>query len=671
MRSGLRLLSRQPGFAAASIVILALGLGGTTALFTVVNGVVLRPLPFEDPDKLVMIWESNLSQGQPKNEASMANFLDWRAQSEAFSSIGGYGYSSANLTGEGEGIPERVSSATVTADLFPTLGIAPSIGRSFTPEEETDGSRVVILSHRLWQRRYGGNSSVLVHPITINGTAHQVVGVMPPKFRFPNAEVELWFPFDMTPERAGDRQFRYLDVLGRLKSGISLETAQQQMSGLARRLEEAYPDANSGWGIELGSMHEEVVGDVRPALLILLGTAAFVLLIACANVANLLLLRSTQREKEMAVRLALGASRLRLAGELFAENLILCLLSAVLALVLAFSGLRFLAAFHLEDVPRLDQIGIDFRVLGFTLLVTLATTLVLGAIPAFRTPRLNVQDNLKEGNRGSSQGVRNNRLRSLLVVVETALTVLLLIGAGLMLKSLLRLQQIDPGFNPDRVLTMEISLPRASYPNGQAIVDFFDQLLVRLQASPEIEHAGVVTNLPLSGNNMTTGFQLAGRDVSSLDSVPEVSFQSISPDYFRAMEIPLVKGRFFSSADAKDSPKVVIVNRAVAERFWPDGDVVGQRVTIVDSTNYDCEVVGVVGNVKHWGLDADVNPEIYFPLTQSTYRWVSLVASSRRDPLQAISSVRREIAAIDPNQPVFNVQTARQVYADSIERSRF
>jgi putative ABC transport system permease protein len=673
VRFGARVLAKHKGFTAVAVLTLALGIGANTAIFSVVNAVLLRPLPYENSHELVQIW-GTLPQLDTA-PMSPANFLEWREQNQVFERIAAYTGQNFNLSGVDE--PERIRATRVSADLFELLRVRPTLGRTFLAEEDQYGSqRVVILSHALWQRRFGASPEVVGQTLTLNDQSYVVVGVMPPDFSFPRTTTEMWTPIAFSPGERGTRDTNYISVIARLRPGVTLEQARSGMEALTRRQQEQYPESNTGVGAKVISYKEQVVGNTRPILLLLLGAVGFVLLIACANVANLLLVRAAARRREMAVRLALGASRLRVIRQLLTESVLLALAGGGSGLLLALWGLNVLAALQPGNIPRLAELSIDRGALLFTLAVSLLTGIVFGLAPALQASKPDLNDALKEGGKGTSEGGSRQRLRSILIVSEIALSLVLLIGAGLMIKSFWRLLQVDPGFNPENTLTMVVSLPTSRYAEPGRQVAFFQQAIERVGNLPGVEAAGVTTDIPLFGGS-STGFDVEGRPPHAPGQRPMVEFRSVSPGYFRAMGIPLLRGRAFTEQDVGDAPGVVIINEALARRYFPGEDPVGKRLGFSRPTDWR-EVVGVARDTRNYGLDEEVKPEAYMPYTQSIPDYLAgsisgmiLVARTASDPQSTVSAIKGEVRALDRNQPVYNIKTMEQYLAESIAQRRF
>ncbi|HKP10645.1 MAG TPA: ABC transporter permease, partial [Blastocatellia bacterium] len=570
LRYGLRMLIKRPGFTFVAVVALALGIGANTAIFSIINAVLLRPLPYAEPERLVNVWATRPQRGLTQNSASYPDFADWRDQNDVFEYIAAYNFTDFTLTGDDN--PARVSGLIVSADLFPMLGAQAATGRVFTRDDDKNGSPLtVILSHKLWEQRYHSDPSIVGTSLTLNSKSYTVIGVMPKDFQFPlqNDPAQMWTTFAdiLTPSEgtpvSEQRGAHFLHVTARLKPGVTVEQAQSTMAAIGERLSQKYPDSNTDWGAGVHPTHEDIVGDVRPALLILMGAVGFVLLIACSNVASLLLARATTRHKEMAIRAALGASRMRVVRQLLTESVVLSLVGGALGLLLALWGTDALVAASGDELPGAAQIGLDPRVLGFTLLVSVLTGVLFGLAPAIHSSKTDLNEALKEGGRGTSEGASRISLRNALVTLEVAIAVVLLVGAGLLIQSLWRLQRVDAGINPRNIMTFELGVPEVKY-DAKKQSEFFRQLQARLAALPGVEAASAVLPLPLSGSNMSISFEIDGQPVPK-GQQPSSAYRTVSLDYFRAMGIRLLKGRDFSERDGYDAPAVVIVNEAYAE----------------------------------------------------------------------------------------------------------
>ena len=679
LRYGVRMLAKHPGFTFVAVLTLALGIGANTAIFSVVNGVLLRALPYREPEQLVMVWPHRpvlqAQLGLEEFPAAAADFIDWRDQNQVFEQMAVLGTQSLNLTGKGE--PEVVAGLRASANLFSLLGVSAAQGRTFLPEDDQPGAHVVIISHGFWQRRFGSDPKLIGQTITLNNEAYTVIGVMPPDFRFPREgelpayvegarKIDLYLPIAFTPEQMSDRDNNYLAVIARLKPGASIERAQAEMEAIATRLTEQYPETNTDKGIRLVALHQQVVGKVRMALLVLLGAVGFVLLIACANVANLLLARASARQREMAIRAALGASHWRLVRQLLTESLLLAFGGGALGLLLARWGVALLLAISPDTLPRAGDIQLDTGVAGFTFLVALLTGIGFGLLPALQASRPDLNETLKEGGR-SGAGSPHQRFRSSLIVGEVALAFVLLIGAGLLLKSFVRLVGVDPGLDPQRVLTMDIKLPSTKYTSLQTAA-FFQQVLERVRTLPGVEAAAAVNPLPLSGAHWSTDFTVEGAPPLPPGQSLTAGIRSISPDYFRTLHIPLVRGRMLAESDAATAPPVVIINEALARTYFANEDPLGRRI-IHNHTSR--EIVGVVKDVKHSALDEEDKPEFYLPMTQFPRDFMTLAVRTSGDPSQMIAAVRGQVWAVDKDQPVSNIQTMERLLADSVSPRRF
>jgi putative ABC transport system permease protein len=667
---GARMLAKQPAFTIVVVAALALGIGANTAIFSVVNSILLRPLPYRDPDRLVMVWMDNRRINVDQDIHSYANYSDYRDQNQSFEQLAAFNGISVNLVGIGE--PERIIGTMASPSLFDVLGVEPLVGRTFSAEEEVPGhDKVVILGYGLWQRRFGGDPDILGHEISLSDVKRTVIGVMPPGFRFPHKDAELWAPLATDANRKNSRYGFSYQVIGRLKQGVALAQARVDMGAIASHLVEQFPDLE-GYGVNLVPLHQQVVGGVRPALLVLLGTVAFVLLIACANVANLLLARAAAREREIAIRTALGSGRWRLIRQLLTESVLLASLGGAAGLLIANWGLKALVALSPEDIPRRDQIGIDFRVLGFTLLVSLLTGLLFGLAPALQASKLDLNESLKEGGRGASGGVAGRRIRNTLVVFEVALSLVLLIGAGLMIKSFVRLQKIDLGFNPDRLLIMNIQLSRSKYQGGSSAA-FFRQLIERVEALPGVESAGAITSVFIEGLPNSSSFTIEGRPPVPAAEQDEAPIDFVTPGYFRTMGIPLLKGRELTEQDGPNSPTVLVINDTFARRFWPGEDPLGKRLKFGPPAS-DAPwwtIVGVVSDMRRTGLDSAVRCETFISYTQRPFiGFLSLVVRTAPDPRSMATTVRDVVWSMDRDQPVSHIGTVEQLLGGMMAQRR-
>jgi putative ABC transport system permease protein len=662
---GIRNLFKRPGFTLIALVALSLGIGANTAIFSLVNAVLLKPLPFAEPDRLVWMW-GNIRNGGNRASVSPLDFLDYRNQNKTFEEFAAmFGIPQpVNLTGNGE--PERLSAAGVTGNYFQALGVRPVLGRTFLLENETSGhDQVAVLSYGLWQRRFASDPSIINKTITLDGRTCEVLGVMPREFNFPQS-AELWVPmnFDSAPHMK-QRKAHFLRPIGRLKAGVTIEQAQADTDIVARQLEAQYPETDSGWNLRLVSLRERLVGNTRPTLLILFGAVGFVLLIACANVANLLLVRAASRQREIALRTALGASRCRIARQMITESVLLSLLGGGFGTLLATWGVDVLVKLSEGSLPPTALVRIDLTVLGFTLLLSLVTGILFGLAPALRTMNVNLCESLKEGGRGVSEGIQRNRTRSLLVVFESALAVVLLIGAGLLIRSLIRLQNVDPGFDPHNVLTMRVDLPFQKYEVPEKATSFFEQLESHVSGLPGVESVGLITELPLSGQPNDMPFTVEGR---SKDDVFDFDFRRINQQYFQSLHIPLLRGRNFTAQEVRQSDKVVIISNLLASRVFPNEDPLGKRL-IMWMGNQPFEVIGIVGDIHHRGLEFQEDATMYFPTHANG--GTNLVIRTKNNPAGLAAAIRKEVQKIDPEQPVAAVKTMEDWVESAVAAQRY
>jgi putative ABC transport system permease protein len=677
LRFGARMLAKNYGFTLLAIITLALGIGGNTAIFSIVNAVLLRPLPYHSPDRLARVWGNNPRQSSQHLTASLPDYLDWRDRNRVFEQIAAFSFvgGSGNLVGGDE--PERVSGLRVSASLFPLLGAEASLGRTILPEDKRAGAEpVILLSHRLWATRFGSDPEIIGQSVTLSERSFTVVGIMPAGFQHPGiggANTDVWRPLTQDAPQMR-REFRHLQVVARLKPGIGFKRAQEEMTVLARSLAQQYPNTNAGYGVSLVPLHETVTGGARAALGMLLGAVVFVLLIACANVANLLMSRGTARQKEIAVRMALGAGRFRIVRQLLTESLLLSLLGGGAGLLLARWGMDWLVVLSADQLPRADQISIDGRVLAFTSAITILTGIIFGLAPALQNRRLNLQESLKAGSLTSASVFRRPRLRNFLAISEVALALMLLIGAGLLIKSFFLLQRVDPGLDPDHVLTMRVALPASKYPKGERMVAFYRELVQRVETLPGVRSAGVTSWLPMSGQRFPARIAIDGRPAPLSGEELSTDYRVISPGYFRALGASLLKGRGFSERDSGQAPVAVVINEAMANRFWPQADPLGRRVTVEIGQPVSCEVVGVIREIKEFGLAAPPTPLIYGSYLQRPWIDVEtreLVIRTAADPLNLVAAVRSEARALDQDVPVYNVSSMNQILAGGTAQPRF
>ena len=668
IRYGARVLGKHRGFTAVAVLTLALGIGANTAIFSAVFAVLLRPLPFPDSERIVSLEGVNPSKGVADSNMSVPDFAEWQAHGHALEQLAGF-VTGGSLLVTGEEA-ERVRGTSVTADFFPLFRTDPLRGRALQADDaRKDAPPVAVLSHGLWQRRYGGDPNVVGKQIMVGRESTTVVGVMPPPFNYP-ARTEIWLPLTLDPA-AERRDNRYLEVVARLRPDATLAQAQAQLDAVNSRLAQSYAETNSGWSVKLTNLRERLVGNMRAPLLVLLGAVAFVLLIACANVANLLLARATSRRKEFAVRDALGASRARIVRQLLTESLLLSLAGGAAGLLLSLWLTQLLISLIPADTPRFDEIGPDARVFGFALGVSVITGLLFGLAPALQASRTDRNEALKEGGRTGSDGARRNRVRSLLIVSEIALSFMLLAGAGLLVRSFLRLRDVNPGFNPAGVLAMRLSASGPQYPAGPARAELYRQALERIESLPGVESAGAVLSLPLGGDTFNVGrsFIREGRPATPEESAG-ASYLVVTPGYFRALQIPLVTGRTFAGQDTGNSPMVVIVGETMARRFWPGESPVGKRITIWRDEKFPREIVGVVGDTRSQPGESP-GAQMYVPYAQDP-NWgsLSLVIRSSADPASLTAPVRNEVHSLDKSIPVYNVRPMSDVVAASLAERR-
>jgi len=664
LRYGARLLAKRPGFTAVAVLTLALGIGANSAIFSVVNAVLLRPLPFKEPDRLIRIWETFYPSGW--GSVSVPNLKDWREQNDVFTGIAAFQTSSFVL--QNGDYPERIAAASVSADFFDVLGVPPQSGRFFVEGEDQPGrQQVVVLSDQLWKRSFGADPNVIGQSLSLSAEKYTVVGIMPPGFRYPSRLTELWVPLVPPASQAANRGNHWLQVLGRLKPGLTIDQAREQMTTIASRLEQQYPDAQARRSVRLLPLQEETVRNVRPALLLMLGAVAFVLLIACTNVANLLLARATGRGREIAIRSALGAARGTLIRQFLTESVLLSALGGIVGLVLAKWGLDVLVALAANSLPRANEVALDGRVLGFTLLLSMITGVVFGLAPAIQASKTDVQKALKEGG-SAGGGLERNWLRSLLVVLEVTAALVLLVGAGLLIRSFMRLQDTESGLRPDNVLTLSLALPQAKYDTPQKVNSFYQQLVSRISALPGVQACGAINMLPLQQWGTNGPIEIEGEPPYPAGQAPIAEYRAASPDYFRALGIPLIAGRFFNDQDRESATVNIIVNKTLADRHFPNQDPIGKRLK-AGSPDY-ATIVGVVGDVKQSGLTQAARAELFWCSLQATRSAMSLVVRAASEPTSLTSAVRGEVQALDRDLPIHNVKTMETVISESISDHR-
>lgn len=688
LRYGARMLRKNPGFTFIAVITLALGIGANTAIFSVVNAVLLRPLPYEQPDRLVYLTERH-----PKYDAmsiSYPDFTDWRAQNHVFENIGVVNYRDYNLSGRGE--PERLRTGQASADLFSALGVQAKMGRLFTNEEDKVGApAVVVLSHELWQRRFGGDPQILDQTLTLNDRPYTVIGVMPGDFSF-SRRTELWVPVGQLSDQPSLKprdNHPGLRGVARLKAGVTLEQARAELNAIAAQLEQQYPDSNKNVGVRIIPLLENYVSDVRRALWILLGAVGLVLLIACANVANLMLARAVSRQREMAVRVALGASRWRVMRQLLTESLVLAVAGGGLGLLIAQWGVELILAFSADSIPRTSEIGLDNRVLVFTIAVSMLTGIIFGLAPALQASRTDVQEALKETSRGVTGG--RHRLRQVLVVAEVSLTLVLLIGAGLLIRSFYRLQQVNAGFVEEHALSFRVQLPVQKYPGEQQWLNFYQQAMEKLRALPGVNEVSLTSRVPMDENDWQSGFRVVGEPLPPPGQGPSMEVSIVSPDYFRSMGIPLLRGRDFTEQDNRSSVneekvrnldlgerlrvglKSVIVDEEFARRHWPNEDPVGKQILWGAGQNDPpVTVIGVVGRVKLYSPNEPAGfPQGYFPFLEMPDNGMSFVIKTTLEPERIIAAARQQVQAVDPDQPIYDIKSLTARRAESIAPQRF
>jgi len=668
-------LVRRPGFSLAALLILALGIGLNGAIFSVVNSVLLRPLPYGQPDKLVQLWETENKVGNMKSVIAPGNFLEWQTRSKTFQDMSAFNIWLPSLTGVGE--PVELYGATVMPNFFSVLGVNPQMGRPFGDGDvDPKGTRVVIISNSLWHRQFGSDPEIVGRVITLNERQRTIVGVMPPSFRHPELllqkEVEIWVPVPINPADAS-KGSHYMRAIARLKPDATIQQARTELTAIAQQLAEAFPDTNKNRGVNVLPLHEQITGNVRPALLILQGAVAFLLLIVCMNIAILFLSYGKAREREIAIRSALGATSGRLVRQLFTESLMLSVIGGALGVMLAFYAVRAFIAVAPKEFPRLSEVSIDKYAIGFSVLVSLLTGLIFGLAPALQVRKSALTDSLSTGKQSASTARGALQLRNILVIAEVALTLTLLTGSGLLIKSFVKLQSIDPGFNAENLLTMQISVPSARGREPKQEVEFYDEILAKVKALPGVESAGTILALPIVGlNDMSITFNLTGTTPTRNDE-PQASYRTVSSDYFKTMQIPLKSGRFFTEADNTDSQKIAIINEAFAKRYLPDVNPIGKQLTYqAFGPVASFTIVGVVGDIKHAGLENDAEIEMYIPYSQGAHMgFTAMVVKTKVKPSSMASAVTGVIWGIEKNTLVSDVAPMDYVIADSIARPRF
>jgi predicted permease len=675
LRYGARMLWKSPGFTLIAVITLALGIGANTAIFSVIDALMLRPLPFREPDKLFQVWESNVKLGYNEIDASYPNFADWRDQNQVFEQIAIYSGGGYNLAAAAE--PEQIRGAIVSPAFFPLLGVKPTLGRVLLPEEDHPNKVFsVVMSERLWRRRFNSDPQIIGRTIGLDMQSFTVVGVVPNISNLaglPN-DTDLWIPISHG-SGFDNRDGHGYQVMARLKRGVTREQAQADMDRIAGSLAIRHPDSNTGQGVRLVPLQEQIVGDFKLALLALLGAVLFVLLIASANVANMLLARAAGRQKEISIRAALGAGRLRLVRQLLAESLLLAGLGGAAGLLLAVWGVYLLVAFGPAELPRAGEVAVDMRALGFTFAVSLLTGIIFGLAPALQVSRPDLNEMLKDGVRGATGSAGHRRMRSLLVVSEIALSLALLVGAGLLMRSFLKLQAVDPGFNPNNMLTMRVSLEGPNYGKAESRIAFYDQLLDKIKALPGVQSVGARSHIPLvpADNYANLAFAIEGRSSDSANP-PTAYYNTVSPDLFRTMEIPVSKGRSFNEHDDQKAQMVIIINETLARRHFPGEDPIGKRMTRnrVNPKEEDwATIVGVVKDTKPLALDEKPAPEMYVPFAQRPGRSMALMIRTTNKPESVAAAVRRNVQALDRNQLAYGLRTFEGVMSEAVATPRF
>jgi putative ABC transport system permease protein len=676
----LRQLRKSSGFTAVAVLTLALGIGANTAIFSVVNGALLRPLAFENPNQLVRIWHTPPAKsfpGMSTFSVSAANYVDWQNQNHVFRDMAIYSYRGFTLTNSNKA--EQVDACAASSGFFATLGVLPMLGRAFLPEEDRPGrSNVVVLSYRFWQEHFGANSAIVGHNINLDGQSYLVAGVMPPLFRFPDY-AQMWTPMGWTAEQRAVRGEHHYMVIARLKPGVDLPQAQAEMNTISSRLEQLYPEDDKGWGAQVLPLRDDMISDVRPALLVLLGAVSFILLIACVNVANLILAKTFTRQKEIAIRTALGASSARVLRQILSETVLLSFAGGAIGLSSAGFGVRLIMAFLADKLPGQIDVGVDFRVLIFTAVISLLTGIAAGVLPALRLTHADVNQALKQGLGRTDADSSGNRTRKILVVGEVALSLMLLFCAGLMIRSFQRLRSVNPGFNSHGVLTMSLAVAQAKFPAPLQFISFFDRVLQRVRTLPGVESAGVIDDIPLGGDRSHQPIAIEGRPALARSDQPEVDVCFISAGYMRSLGIPILRGRDFDEGDVAGRPASVLISQSMANQFWPDEDPIGKRLTMTFFPDAVRTVAGVVGNVKMDDLgETSSAATLYMPLDQIstpvTGGWnsipMSLIVRTTTNPTSLVSEITNAVHEIDSEIPVRDILTMDDVVANSISQQR-
>jgi putative ABC transport system permease protein len=673
IRFGVRMLGKNGAFTFVALLTLALGIGANTAIFSVVNAIVFRPLPYSAPQQLVGVWTKDLTRPGSQYPAAMPTFRDWQQQSQLFSGLAAYAFNRFHVSGN-EGTDET-RGVFATANFFEVMGVKPVLGRALQPADERE--RVVVIADELWRRRFSADRNVLGKTINLNAETFTIIGVMPPSFRFPTPDIELWsslapiYSFDprsSVGDWINNRSLRGYRVVGRLKDGVLQEQAQAEMNTIAERLANDYPDANAGTGVVLVPLRTQMIGDYQKALVVLLVAVGFILLIACANVANLMMARTAARDREIAIRRAMGAGQFRLVRQMLTESVLLSTLGGLIGLLLATWGVQLLLGLTPKEIPRLEGVSVDRSALLFTFVVSIGTGVLFGLAPAWHARKLSLIESLREGGRGIAGLARVKRLRSLLVMSEIALAVVLLIGAGLMLKSFQRLTDVDPGFNPDNLLTMAVGLQFVHYQDPAKQVAFFEQALQRVRSLPGVIAAGACTSLPPSYIQQGTGFTIEGRPSEPGTQPPSAIYMPATPGYLEALGVPLLRGRTIADADTAQAPGVVVINQTLASRFFPNEDPVGHRLTISGVVR---TIVGIVGDAKYQGLGVEAGPQAYVPHAQSPFPGMRIIVRTTTDPSSLVSAVRVQIQSVDSEEGPTRFAPMTQLLSESVAQPRF
>jgi putative ABC transport system permease protein len=676
LRYGARMLMKKPGFSMIAVITLGLGIGANTAIFSVINAVMIRAFPYRDADRLVVVWEK--TQRTEQNTISPANFFDWQEQNRVFEGLAAFNDTRNSLASDGE--PEEITGQIATDNLFSVLGVNAMLGRTFTPDDGKPGqNNVVILSYGLWQRRFGGDPNVIGRKVTLNAIDQTVIGVMPPDFKWhvrqnsqTGQSAQLWTPWAISNEF---RQFRgrFIGAVARLKPGMTLDQARAEMDTIAGRLAERYKQFNHGYGVNLVPLRQQFAGEIRLALLVLMGAVGFVLLIACANVANLLLSRAAARQKEIAVRAAMGAGRGRIVRQLLTESLLLAVMGGVAGLLMAWWGTQMLVSLSPPELGDFQNVEISAPVLGFTFIVALLTGVIFGLFPAFEASNIKLSDTLKEAGRSLAGNARSQQLRSALVIAEIAIALVLLIGAGLLIRSFLQLQGVNTGFNARNVLTMRVALPGVRYNQDEKRITFFTQALERMRTLPGVEEVGAINFTPFLGLGTTTSLGIEGRPKPEPGQpTGGTALCIVDQNFFKALQIPLKRGRLFTEQEVREKRNVVIINETLAKKYFPNEDPLGRRIIIsMRPPDVPTQIIGIVGDVKHTQLEQDAGPMSYWPIAQLPYPFMTFVLRTRGEATAVATAVRNVVQTLDPQQPVGDLRTLASLVGNSIARQRF